>query len=80
MLSLTMHVNLCSPLAGSDVEGTRIAPDNANFKGYNGIYDKPHMHAAITDLQDTIEPLQISGSQACLRWIYYHSILKNVMM
>jgi aflatoxin B1 aldehyde reductase len=39
------------------------------------MYDKPEMHAAITDLQDTIEPLRISGSQACLRWIYYHSML-----
>jgi aflatoxin B1 aldehyde reductase len=38
------------------------------------MYDKPEMHAAITDLQDTIEPLRISGSQACLRWIYYHSM------
>lgn len=81
-----MHVNIYSPLAGGfltgrmtrgDVEGTRFAPDNTAFKGYNGMYDKPHMHAAITDLQDTIEPLQISGSQACLRWIYHHSILEK---
>lgn len=39
------------------------------------MYDKPDMHATMTDLLDTIEPLQISGSEACLRWLYYHSIL-----
>ncbi|KAJ6078644.1 hypothetical protein N7467_008397 [Penicillium canescens] len=73
-----------SPLAGGfltgrmtrgDVAGTRFAPGNTAFQGYSSIYDKPEMHAAITDLQDTIEPLRISGSQACLRWIYYHSML-----
>ncbi|KAJ6054876.1 hypothetical protein N7499_005826 [Penicillium canescens] len=73
-----------SPLAGGfltgrmtrgDVVGNGCAPGNTAFQGYSSMYDKPEMHAAITDLQDTIEPLQISGSQACLRWIYYHSML-----
>jgi hypothetical protein len=35
-----------------NIQGTRIAPENTAFKGYNSMYDKPHMHAAITNLQD----------------------------
>jgi aflatoxin B1 aldehyde reductase len=85
-IDLTKSVFVHSPLAGGfltgrmtrgDVAGTRFDPGNIAFKGYSSMYDKPEMHAAITDLQDTIEPLQISGSQACLRWIYYHSMLGN---
>jgi aflatoxin B1 aldehyde reductase len=83
-LDLTKSLFACSPLAGGfltgrmtrgDISGTRFAPGNTAFQGYSSMYDKPEMHAAITDLQDTIEPLRISGSQACLRWIYYHSML-----
>ncbi|KAJ5126682.1 hypothetical protein N7448_007461 [Penicillium atrosanguineum] len=75
-----------SPLAGGfltgratrgDVEGTRYAADNQIAKNMNAMYDKPDMHEAMTDLLDTIEPLQISGSEACLRWLYYHSILRE---
>ncbi|KAJ5091236.1 hypothetical protein NUU61_006106 [Penicillium alfredii] len=78
--------NAYSPLAGGfltgratrgDIEGTRFAPGNQVFGRLNTMYDKPEMHAAITDLQDTIEPLEITGSEACLRWIYYHSILRE---
>ncbi|KAJ5161931.1 hypothetical protein N7492_007323 [Penicillium capsulatum] len=75
-----------SPLAGGfltgrptrgDVAGTRYAPDNKFSARMNAMYDKPEMHAAMTDLLDTIEPLQITGSEACLRWLYYHSILQE---
>jgi aflatoxin B1 aldehyde reductase len=41
------------------------------------MYDKPHIHTAMTGLLDTLEPLQISGSEACLRWIYHHSVLQE---
>lgn len=33
------------------------------------------MHRAVADLLNTIEPLEISETEACLRWLYYHSIL-----
>lgn len=75
-----------SPLAGGfltgratrgDVEGTRYATDNQIAKNMNAMYDKPDMHEAMTDLLNTIGPLQISGSEACLRWLYYHSILRE---
>ena len=45
--------------------------------GMKAIYDRPNMHVAMTDLLNTVEPLQISGSEACLRWIYYHSHLRE---
>ena len=38
-------------------------------------YDKPHIHAAMTELLRALEPYGISGSEACLRWIFYHSSL-----
>lgn len=75
-----------SPLAGGfltgnatrgNVEGTRYAADSQIGRNLNAMYDKPDMHAAMTDLLDTIAPLQISGSEACLRWLYYHSILRE---
>ncbi|KAJ5578618.1 uncharacterized protein N7459_007582 [Penicillium hispanicum] len=78
--------NAYSPLAGGfltgrptrgDVEGTRYAPSSQIATAMNAMYDKPEMHAAMTDLLDTLEPLQISGAGACLRWIYYHSILNE---
>ena len=31
----------------------------------------------MTGLLDALKPLQISGSEACLRWIYYHSVLQE---
>lgn len=75
-----------SPLAGGfltgnatrgNVDGTRYAPDSVFAKSLNAIYDKSDMHAAMTDLLETIDPLQISGSEACLRWLYYHSSLRE---
>lgn len=72
-----------SPLAGGfltgnatrgNVEGTRYAP-GSQFARLNAVYDKPDMHASMIDLLDAIEPLQITGQEACLRWLYYHSAL-----
>jgi aflatoxin B1 aldehyde reductase len=40
-------------------------------------YKTPEMHAAMADLLDTLEPLGIAGSEACLRWLYYHSALSE---
>ncbi|KAJ5714814.1 uncharacterized protein N7483_011995 [Penicillium malachiteum] len=41
----------------------------------NKDYDKPHIHAAMTELLQALEPYDITGSEACLRWIFYHSAL-----
>lgn len=35
------------------------------------------MHAAMTDLLNTLKPLDIAGSETCLRWLYYHSALSE---
>lgn len=42
---------------------------------FNGLYDKPRIHAAMTELLQALEPHGIGGSEACLRWIFYHSAL-----
>lgn len=60
-----------------DTEGTRFAAENPVSSAVNGLYDKPEMHAAINELLQTIEPLQISSAEACLRWIFYHSLLEE---
>ena len=38
-------------------------------------YKKPSMRAAIRNLNSVLEPLGIGGSEAALRWIYFHSAL-----
>ena len=38
-------------------------------------YDKPSMHTAIKNLETTLQPLGISGTEAALRWICFHSAL-----
>lgn len=40
-------------------------------------YKIPEMHAAMTDLLGSLEPLGIAGSEACLRWLYHHSALSE---
>lgn len=58
-----------------DAVGTRYAPGNQTISALNAKYDALDMHKAVADLLNTIDPLEISGAEACLRWIYYHSIL-----
>ncbi|KAJ5089236.1 hypothetical protein N7532_007920 [Penicillium argentinense] len=73
-----------TPLAGGfltgratrgDTEGTRYAPDDQITATLSPMYDKPAMHTAMSDLLDTIGPLEISGAEAYLRWLHYHSSL-----
>ncbi|KAJ5167360.1 uncharacterized protein N7482_006141 [Penicillium canariense] len=56
---------------------TRYAPRNKIANGLNAKYDMSEMHAAMNDLLDTLEPLEIAGSEACLRWLYHHSVLRE---
>ncbi|KAJ5108882.1 hypothetical protein N7456_005557 [Penicillium angulare] len=76
--------NAYRPLAGGflsgratrgDVENSRFSPGNPVSKMLNDEYDKPNLHAAMTELLQALEPHNISGSEACLRWIFYHSAL-----
>lgn len=38
-------------------------------------FDKKELHDLINTLTKTLEPLNISKPEACLRWICYHSKL-----
>lgn len=42
---------------------------------FKALYDKPSMHTSIQDLENVVKPLGISGIEAALRWICYHSAL-----
>ena len=42
---------------------------------FKALYDKPSMHTSIKNLENVIKPLGISGIEASLRWICYHSAL-----
>lgn len=44
---------------------------------HTSTYDNPKVQASIIDFRETIRKLQISESEACLRWIYYHSKLQK---
>lgn len=44
---------------------------------HTSTYDNPKRQASIMDFRETIRKLQISKSEACLRWIYYHSKLQK---
>lgn len=44
---------------------------------HTSTYDNPKMQAGIMDFRETIRKLQISKSEAYLRWIYYHSKLQK---
>ncbi|KAJ5638422.1 hypothetical protein N7528_000812 [Penicillium herquei] len=72
------------PLAGGflsgratrgDIENSRFSPDNPASAILNKDYDKPQIHASMTELLQALEPYDITGSEACLRWIFYHSAL-----
>lgn len=60
-----------------DSAGTRYAPGNQTTAALNAKYDTPSMHTAVADLLSTIDPLKITGAEACLRWLFYHSILNG---
>ncbi|KAJ5718295.1 hypothetical protein N7488_003941 [Penicillium malachiteum] len=76
--------NAYRPLAGGflsgratrgDIENSRFSPNNPASAMLNKDYDKHQIHAAMTELLQALEPHGITGSEACLRWIFYHSAL-----
>ncbi|KAJ6024244.1 hypothetical protein N7540_005041 [Penicillium herquei] len=76
--------NAYRPLAGGflsgratrgDIENSRFSPSNPASTKLNEDYDKPQIHAAMVELLQALEPYDIGGSEACLRWIFYHSAL-----
>ncbi|TGO92319.1 hypothetical protein BPOR_0005g00080 [Botrytis porri] len=57
--------------------GTRFSDDHPLGKAFQNLYAAPKLQEAIKDLENTLAPLDISGREASLRWIYYHSKLGN---
>jgi aflatoxin B1 aldehyde reductase len=41
------------------------------------LYDKPELHDKIRKLEKGLEPHGLSVSEAAIRWIFHHSILKE---
>jgi len=59
------------------VMGTRYQRGNKSGDHQRKIYEKQEMFDAYGILQKVIEPLQISGTEAALRWVVYHSVLQD---
>ncbi|TGO58416.1 hypothetical protein BCON_0055g00170 [Botryotinia convoluta] len=55
--------------------GTRFSDDHPLGKAFQNLYGAPKLQEAMEDLENTLAPLDISGREASLRWIYYHSKL-----
>lgn len=75
-----------SPLAGGfltgratrgDAEETRFGQNTKVASPLIAKYNTSQTQAAMTDLLNTLEPLNITSSEACLRWLYYHSALSE---
>ncbi|KAI1460984.1 Aldo/keto reductase [Annulohypoxylon moriforme] len=79
-----MTFNAYSPLGGGfltgkltlgTAEGTRLrSAYGAHFARW---YDRPEFHDAVKKLLEIIEPLGIKPSEAALRWVAYHSDLRE---
>ncbi|KIM97230.1 hypothetical protein OIDMADRAFT_130744 [Oidiodendron maius Zn] len=76
--------NAHSPLAGGfltgrftagDIEGTRFDESSHAAPTLKKLFDKKELHDAIFKLTETLQPLNISKTEATLRWICYHSKL-----
>ncbi|TGO38510.1 hypothetical protein BHYA_0073g00190 [Botrytis hyacinthi] len=56
-------------------DGTRFSDDHPLGKAFQNLYGAPKLQQAMKDLENILAPLGISGREASLRWIYYHSRL-----
>ena len=81
-----MVYNAYSPLAGGfltgkptlgSTQGTRFEPGSKMGAAHAKWYDKPVMHAAIRDLQEALSPRGLSLSEVSMRWLAYHSMLRE---
>lgn len=78
--------NAYSPLGGGflsgklttgQAEGTRLDTTKSYGDHFRQWYDRPEFHDAIKRLLAHIEPLGIKATEAALRWLAYHSLLKE---
>ncbi|KAF7939834.1 hypothetical protein EAE99_001639 [Botrytis elliptica] len=56
-------------------DGTRFSDNHPLGKAFQNLYGAPKLQQAMKNLESTLAPLGISGREASLRWIYYHSKL-----
>lgn len=75
--------NAYSPLAGGfllghfTAEGVQGGTRFSLRTPYNGWYDKPALHEAITELRALSERTGIGMDELSLRWVVYHSALRE---
>jgi len=62
---------------GTDLAGTRFEEGNSTGMYFKKLYDNAPTHQAMKTLMKTLEPHGISTTEAALRWIYYHSALRE---
>jgi len=87
MLSFQPLISMTSPLAGGfltgkltggdPLDGTRFEEGNMMGAFYKSMFDKPSMHSAVKKLQAVIKPQGITLTEASLRWLVYHSALRE---
>ncbi|OKL58386.1 hypothetical protein UA08_06296 [Talaromyces atroroseus] len=66
---------LSGKLTAGNAEGTRLTSPLA--QRFRQIYDHPEFHDKIRRLQEIIQPLGISPTGAALRWLAFHSLLRE---
>lgn len=82
-----LNILINSPLAGGfltgkltsgeDVTNTRFAADNKMGAAHQGWYDKPVMHEAVGKLQSSLKPRGLGLAEVALRWLFFHSALRE---
>jgi aflatoxin B1 aldehyde reductase len=66
---------LTGKFTSGQYEGTRFSDTHALGKYFQKIYSDPKLETAMKNFESAIAPLGISGSEASIRWIFYHSKL-----
>ena len=87
---LTLIYHPTSPLAGGFLTGklskdatlearvgTRFEDGTPGAKAFGLWYDKPTMYSGNDKLRELGEGYGLSMAEMALRWVYYHSILRN---
>ncbi|TVY48028.1 Oxidoreductase [Lachnellula occidentalis] len=66
---------LTGKFSSGQYEGTRFSDDHVLGKYFQNLYSDPKLQQAMKNFESAITPFGISGSEASIRWIFYHSAL-----
>lgn len=58
-------------------EGTRFSDNHVLGKFFQSQYGDPKLQQVMKNFESALAPLGISGSEASLRWVFYHSALRE---